>query len=374
MQGIKHIITGFSIGIMFLTLSLGTGCELIPAPPATPPSPSPPADNITAPANPDWPPPTPTGNSLPLPDFASVVTRVRPAVVAINTEIVSSDFFNQPFTQQGAGSGWIIDEAGYIVTNNHVIQGAKTITATLDDGRSFKARVVGADRLSDIAVLQIDAPNLKKLPIGDATQMQVANWVIAIGNPLGLGISATLGIVSALDVSLPVAPGQTVDDLIQTAAAINPGNSGGPLINTKGEAIGINSIKISQAGVEGMGYAISIRTALPIIQNLIWQGYVTRPFLGVSVRDVDQFLMMRFNLTVERGAFVGEIAEGSPAAKAGLSPGDIIVTFNDTEIISSGQLVQTLHRYRIGETVAITYYRGNEKITTTAVLVESPPP
>ena len=372
MKGIKHVLTGVSIGLMFLTLSLGAGCELIPAPPTMPPSPSPPpADNITAPTNPDWRPPTPTSSSIPLPDFASVVTKVRPAVVSINTEVVSP-FSSRP--QQGAGSGWIIDEAGYIVTNNHVIQEAETITVTLDDGRSFKARVVGADRLSDVAVLQIDAPNLIKLLIGDTTQAQVGNWVIAIGNPLGLGLSATLGIISALDVSLPAAPGQTVDDLIQTDAAINPGNSGGPLINMMGEVIGITSIKISQAGIEGMGYAISIRTALPVIQDLIWQGYVTRPFLGVSVRDIDQFLMLRFNLPVERGAFVVEIADGSPAAKAGLSPGDIVVTFNDTEIIGSGQLVQTLHRYRIGETVTITYYRGNEKTTTTAVLVESPPP
>ena len=337
MKGIKQVITVASISLMFLTLSLGTGCELIPASPATPPSPSPPpSDNITAPTNPGWGSPTPTSSSLLLPDFTSVVTKVRPAVVAINTEVVSP-FSSRP--QQGAGSGWIIDEVGYIVTNNHVIQGAKTITVTLDDGRSFKASVVGADSLSDVAVLQIDAPNLLKLPVGDTTQMQVANPVIAIGNPLGLGISVTSGIISALDVSLPAAPGQTVDDLIQTDAAINPGNSGGPLINMKGEVIGITSIKISQTGVESMGYAISIRTALPVIQDLIWQGYVTRPFLGVSVRDIDQFLMLRFNLPVERGAFVVEIAEGSPAAKAGLSPGDVIVTFNDTEIIGSGQLV-----------------------------------
>lgn len=371
MKRIKNVLSGVSISLMFLTLSLATGCEMLP-PPA---SPSPPAaENITAPTNPGWLPPVPGSQNQPLPNFGPLVAKVRPAVVAINTEVISFDFFNQPFTQQGAGSGWIIDEVGYIVTNNHVIQGAKTITVTLDDGRSLKARIVGADRLSDIAVLRIDAPNLAKLPIGDISQEQVGNWVIAIGNPLGLGLSATNGIISALDVSLPAAPGQTVDDLIQTDAAINPGNSGGPLINMKGEVIGINSIKISRTGVEGMGYAISTRTALPVIRDLIQQGYVTRPFLGVSVRDVDQFLMLRFNLPVEQGAFIVEIARGSPAAKAGLSPGDVIVSLNDTAIIGSGQLVQTLHRQRVGETVTITYYRGNEKKMTTTVLVESPPP
>ncbi len=234
--------------------------------------------------------------------------------------------------------------------------------------------MIGSDSLSDIAILKIDASDLIKLPVGDIAQGRVGTWVIAIGNPLGLGLSATNGIISALDVSLPAAPGQTVDDLIQTDAAINPGNSGGPLLSLKGEVIGINSIKISRAGVEGMGYAISMRTALPVIQDLIRQGYVTRPFLGVSMRDIDQFLMLRFNLPVNEGAFIVEIAQGSPAAIAGLTPGDIIVMFNDTPVINSGQLVQTLHRYRIGETVTITYYQGSEKKTTTTVLVESPPP
>ncbi len=362
MRSIKHIITVAGISLMLLTLSLGTGCELIPAPPAPPPGPpSPPADNITAPTNPGWLPPSLTGDNVLLSGFAPLVAKVRPAVVAINTE-------------QGAGSGWVIDKVGYIVTNNHVVHGASTITVTLDDGRSFKARVVGADSLSDIAVLQIDTPGLKDIPIGDNSQDHTGNLVIAIGNPLDLGLSVTSGIISALNVSLPIAPGQTVDDLIQTDAAINAGNSGGPLINMKGEVIGINSIKISQAGYEGMAYAISMRTALPVIQDLIQQGYVTRPFLGVSVRDINQFLMLRFKLPMERGALITQIVQDSPAARAGLETGDIIANLNDTDIISSGQLIQTLQLFDIGSSVIITYYRGNERFTTTAVLVESPPP
>ncbi|MFH0942332.1 MAG: trypsin-like peptidase domain-containing protein [Chloroflexota bacterium] len=376
MKSLSNHLLIVSLVLMLLALSLGSGCQFIPAlsPPQAPASPPPPAENITAPTNPAWVAPELSGQGPSLPNFGPLVARVRPAVVAINTEIVSLDFFNQPFTEQTAGSGWIIDENGYIVTNNHVVEGAQTITVTLDDRRSLKAKVVGADSLSDIAVLQINAPNLVKLPIGDTTKEQVGGWVIAIGNALGLGISATNGIISALDVSLPAAPGQTVDDLIQTDAAINPGNSGGPLVNMKGEVIGINSIKISQTGVEGMGYAISMRTALPVIQDLIRRGYVTRPFLGVSLRDVDQFLMLRFNLPVDQGALVIEVVAHSPAASAGLEAGDVITNLNDTEIISSGQLIQTLHRFDIGETVTLTYYRGNRQMTGRAQLVESPPP
>jgi len=299
---------------------------------------------------------------------------VRPAVVAINAESVTLDFFNRPFTQQTDGSGWIIDdEKGYIVTNNHVIEWATTITVTLDDKRSLPAKVVGADYLSDIAVIKIDSPHLTELPISDPDGNQVGDWVIAMGNALGLGISATGGIISALDVSLPAAPGQTVDDLIQTDAAINPGNSGGPLVNLKGQVIGINSIKIAQSGVEGMGYAINIRTALPVIESLIQKGYVTRPFLGVSMRDVDQFVMLRFNLPVGQGALVVSVASGSPAALAGIQAGDVITAINDVTIISAGQVIQTLNRLAIGQTIAVTYYRGNQQSTASIMLIESPP-
>ncbi len=202
-----------------------------------------------------------------LPDFIAVVGKARPSVVAITTEI-PVNFFGRRFTQEGAGSGWIIDAGGLIVTNNHVIEGANTVTVTLEDGRTFPAVAISTSASADLAVIKINTGNLPALQIGDSSQLQVGEWVLAIGNALGLGTSATKGIVSALGVSLD-GSGDNLSDLIQTDAAINPGNSGGPLLNMAGQVVGINSAKISQVGVEGMGYAISVNEAKPIIDQLI---------------------------------------------------------------------------------------------------------
>jgi serine protease Do len=211
-----------------------------------------------------------TENQAPvLPGIADVVAAVKPSVVAIDTE-TTFQIFRRSFTQQGAGSGWIIDESGIIVTNSHVVAGAKSIIVTLDDGRTIKVdpNAVAIDPVNDLAILKIDAANLPAAKVGDSSALRVGDWLVAIGNPLGLGVSAKEGIVSRLDVSLTV-EGQTLDGLIETSAAINPGNSGGPLVNMKGEVIGITSAKIASIGVEGMGYAISINEAIPIIEELI---------------------------------------------------------------------------------------------------------
>lgn len=336
-----------------------------------PQSPPPP----TAPTEPGWTlPPTESENPV-LPDFVSVIAKVKPSVVAINTEVITYDIFNQPFTQEGAGSGWIIDENGYIVTNNHVIEGANTITVTLADGRTFPASVVGADAFTDLAVLKINAQNLTKVSWGDSSKLRIGDWVVAIGNSLGLGISATKGIVSSLEVSIPSSTGQTLYDLIQTDAAINPGNSGGPLVNMAGEVVGITSVKISMVGVEGMGWAISTKVAMPIIEELINRGYVVRPWLGIVVQDVTQYLVLVNNLAVEKGSFVTYVKPGSPADKeAGLKAGDVIVSFNGKEIANTEELLQTLRSSKIGQTVEIIFWRGNTKNTTYATLIETPPP
>jgi serine protease Do len=211
--------------------------------------------------------PTPTPTvQVEAPDFISVVARVRPAVVAITTE-TPVRFFGRTFTQEGAGSGWILDPSGIIVTNNHVVEGAKTITVTLEDGTTYVAYAVATDPVADLAVVKIKASNLPALTIS-AGQLQVGQWVMAIGNALGLGISATKGIVSALNVTIAPGQGETLKGLIQTDAAINPGNSGGPMVDLAGRVVGISSAKIAQVGVEGMGYAISIGEALPILQRL----------------------------------------------------------------------------------------------------------
>ena len=201
--------------------------------------------------------------------ISDVVAAVKPSVVAIDTEITFR-YLRRPFTQQGAGSGWIISEDGYVVTNNHVVAGASSIRVTLDDSRSFEVdpNTIAADPLNDLAVLKINARNLPAVAAGDSTELRVGDYVVAIGNSLGMGISAKEGIVSRLNVFL-ITDGTTLDNLIETSAAINPGNSGGPLLNMKGQVIGITSAKIASVGVEGLGYAISIDEAIPIIEELI---------------------------------------------------------------------------------------------------------
>ncbi len=188
--------------------------------------------------------------------------------MAITTE-TSVRIFGRTFTQEGAGSGWIYTADGYVVTNNHVVEGARTVTVTLQDGRTFPAISIQTNAAADLAVIKIDASNLPAMNTGDSSKLQVGEWVVAIGNALGMGISATTGIVSAVGVSMDVSQEQTVSGLIQTDAAINPGNSGGPLVNMAGEVVGINSAKIAEVGVEGMGYAIGISEALPIIKELV---------------------------------------------------------------------------------------------------------
>ena len=369
--GIRYLLTCL---IIILSLCLWSGCFYIetPAPPSPEPSP-PPADTAT-PIDPHWTPPPIEGQTPTLPDIASVVALVKPSVVAINTEYVTYDIFNRPYRQQGAGSGWIIDEDGLIVTNNHVVEGAKNVTVTLADGRTFPAETIRTDRLTDLAVVKVNAKSLPSAKVGDSAKLNVGDWVVAIGNSLGLGISATKGIVSAKGVSLSVSAGQTLYDLLQTDAAINPGNSGGPLVNMAGEVIGINSVKIAQVGVEGMGYAISSNTAKPIIQQLVQKGYVVRPWLGVVLYTVDQYAILRYDLAVSEGTLITEVAAGSPADKAGIEPGDVITEFAGEEITSADDLIEAIHSSQIGQRVEITFWRGETKTTTHAILAESPPP
>jgi len=366
---IKYLIASL---ILILSLTLGTGCALPRVEPLPPPSP--PSPEVTTPINPSWTlPPTESAASV-LPNIADVVAKVKPSVVAISTEVVTYDIFNRPFRQEGVGSGWIIDEDGLIVTNNHVVAGAETITVTLDDGSTFPAETVRTDPLTDLAVVKINAQDLPAADIGDSDELRVGDWVVAIGNSLGLGISAKEGIVSRQGVSIPVSQGQTLNDLIETSAAINPGNSGGPLVNMAGEVIAITSAKIAQVGVEGMGYAISSNTAIPIIEELVQKGYVIRPWLGVVLYTVDQYAVFRYKLAVDKGTLITEVGPGSPADNAGLAVDDVIVSFADKEITTAQELIKAIHSSQIGQEVEITYWRGETKNTTHAILIERPPP
>jgi len=372
---VKYAVISFIL-ILLLTLGAVGGCITITPPsPSTPPpvpTPSPPS----TPINPSWTPPHSDNQTPILPSIADVVALVKPSVVAINTAVTSFDFFNRPFTQQGAGSGWIIDENGIILTNNHVIEGASTITATMNDGNTYDVDIstVFTDPLNDLAIFKIDAQNLPALTIGNSTKLRVGDWVVAIGNSLGLGISAKQGIVSRQEVAIPVSQGQTLYNLIETSAAINPGNSGGPLVNLAGEVIGITSAKIATVGVEGMGYAISTETAIPIIEELITRGYVIRPWLGVVLYTVDQFTARRYDLSVDKGVLLTQVVADSPAATAGLDAGDVIVAVDGKEISDAQELIRTIHASQVGEPLEITFWRGDIQSTTQVIPAESPPP
>ena len=375
MTNLKISIVSLALVLVFVFSGLA-GCititppEILETPAETVPV------ETSNPINPEWTPPETSDQTYELPSIADVVAKVKPSVVAITTEVITRDFFNRQFTQEGAGSGWIIDESGIIVTNNHVIEGATAITVTTDDGTNYTADIdsVATDPLNDLATLKIEAENLPALSRGCATDLRVGDWVIAIGNALGQGIRATEGIVSRKNVSLPVDQGQILYDLLETSAAINPGNSGGPLVNLAGEVVGITSAKIAQVGVEGMGYAISIDTACPIIEELVTTGYVIRPWLGVGLYTVDQIAIRQLDLSVDTGVVLLQVVEDGPAYDAGLKESDVIVKIDDEEVVDVEEFTRILHALEIGESIEITYWRGDTKSTVTVILAASPAP
>ncbi len=371
-------LSSLIIVLLLLGQILGSsGCllylPLLPSPDASPPSTVRPSDTSEF-LDPSWSAPATGGSSQLLPDIASVVREVRPSVVSVTTEMTVRDIFQREYTRSGAGSGVIIDYKGYIITNNHVVSGAEKVHVELADGRIIPADIVGADALTDLAVLKIDVPELSHAVLGDSSGLSVGDWTIAIGNALGEGISATQGIISRLNVSLAI-KGNSLSDLIQTTAAINPGNSGGPLLNMAGDVIGITSIKLSSIEVESVGYAISINSAEPVITSLIQQGYVSRPWLGVALFTVNPSVAAQYDLAVDEGAYIGEVITNSPADIAGLEEGDVITSFDDNRIKNNDDLFLAITGCEIGQQVKIVFAR-NEEIDKVvwAQLAESPPP
>jgi serine protease Do len=354
--------------VILIALTLSVGIWALSRSPISSPTQS---DNSTQHTGSNWTFPLESEPATPLPDFRPVVTEVMPSVVSVTTEIVTSDFFGRQHTESVAGSGILIDDNGYIATNNHVVEDAQSIYVELADGRTFPADTVGNDTLSDLAVIKIDATDLPYAYWGDSSTLSLGEWVLAIGNALGEGITATEGIVSRLNVSVNV-EGNTLCGLIQTTAAVNPGNSGGPLVNMSGEVIGITSVKIVASGVEGMGFAISSNEAKPIIEDLIRYGRVTYPWLGVALYTVDPSLAASENLSVDRGALIDEVVADSPADTAGLKENDIIIRFGDKEITNVCDLVQAIRDSQIGQEIEITFVRGEDTKTTSARLVERP--
>ena len=307
-------------------------------------------------------------------DTDELVDKVAPAVVSIVTETVSYGWFLRPSPQTGAGTGVLISPDGYIVTNNHVVENAQKITVTLSDGRTFEPTSVDTDPQTDLAVVKIDAGDLPYLTFlsNSLGQLNELDQLVAVGNALALpgGPTWTAGVVSNLGRTIELEDGIVLYDLIQTDAAINPGNSGGPLVNTAGQLVGINVAIAAEA--ENVGFAISTNTAIPVLESLIAEGQVIRPWLGVSVFTVNPIIQYQYGLSVGKGALVAEVVAGSPAEKAGLKPNDIITGVEDKEINTSEDLLSAIQSSKAGNQVKITYFRGSEQKTTQATLVEAP--
>jgi len=271
----------------------------------------------------------------------------------------------------GQGSGVIVSTDGYILTNNHVIDEAQEVTVTLPDKREFTGKIVGADPKTDLAVVKIDGQNLPTVAWGDASKLQVGEYVLAVGNPFGLNSTVTLGIVSALGRGRM---GITqYEDFIQTDAAINPGNSGGALVNTRGELVGINTAIFSQTGgYQGVGFAVPTSMGKPIYESLIKTGKVVRGYLGVGIQDLTQDLAKSFNVKQAKGALVSDVKEDSPADQAGLKQGDVIISYQGSPVEDAVVLQRLVTRSAVGTKVPVTIVRDGHEKSLTVTIGEQP--
>ena len=331
------------------------------------------------------------------PDFVQLIEQNSAAVVSINTSGTPRprgmedlpipedspfyDYFRRFFEDQqpptprrrtpaSVGSGFIISSDGYILTNAHVVADSDTIIVGLNDRTELTATLIGADERSDVALIKVDASDLPTVNIGDSSTLKVGQWVLAIGSPFGFNYTATQGIISGLSRSLP---GGNYVPFIQTDAAVNPGNSGGPLFNLAGEVIGINSQIYSRTGgYQGVSFAIPIEVAMDVVSQLRTSGRVVRGWLGVLIQEVTTELAESFGLDRPRGALVSQVIENSPAAKADLQAGDIIVAFNDVQVDASSDLPPLVARVRPGQDAAVTVIRGDQEQTLTVTIEELP--
>jgi serine protease Do len=371
-----------------LGLGLSSGSHWItPSAAETLPATTPPAASSPGPASPSTP-----GS------FSQLAARLSPMVVnvkVVKVEKVGSfpsfpqgempdgfqEFFNRFFQDmpnmprnqqmpriQGAGSGVIISTDGYVLTNNHVIEGAKDVTVTLADHQEYKARIVGRDPKTDLAVLKIEGKGtFPAASLGNSDNLQVGDWVIAIGNPFGLNNTVTSGIVSAKGRVIGAGP---YDNFIQTDASINPGNSGGPLFNMNGEVVGINTAIISQG--HGIGFAIPVNTVKPLVPQLETKGSVTRGYLGVTIQTITPALEKALKLQDKKGALVADVTANSPAAQAGVKRGDVIVAFNGKEVSDNHALPALVAGTPIGQQATVTILRNGQKMQLAVKVGELP--
>lgn len=333
-------------------------------------------------------------------DFASLVKNAGPAVVNINTEKIvelrsrgqfpfpspfddffkdmpgfSDEFNNQTprqRKQRSLGSGFVISSDGYIVTNHHVVEGADSISVSFDDRenreQTYKAKLIGSDKLTDLAILKIEAKDLPFLKFGDSDALEVGEWVLAIGNPFGLDHTVTAGILSAKGRSIRSNP---FDSFLQTDASINPGNSGGPLLNMAGEVIGINAAIIANG--QGIGFAIPSNMAKEIIATLQSDKKISRGWIGVTIQALDENGAKALGLPKAKGALIGDVLAGNPAAEAGMKPGDVILSVNGETVENSGDLSRKIAAIKPGEKAKIVVWRNGSEKTLTVRIAEREP-
>ncbi|MGD1108237.1 MAG: trypsin-like peptidase domain-containing protein, partial [Terracidiphilus sp.] len=318
----------------------------------------------------------------------AIYKKVLPSVVNITSTTLVFDFFYGTVPQQGQGSGFILDKAGHILTNFHVVDGAnRGIEVMLSNKRRYPARVVGVDKVHDLALLQIDAPDLQPVTLADSSQLNVGQKVYAIGNPFGLSGTMTRGIISSIR-SIRNADGAPIEDAIQTDAAINPGNSGGPLLNSSGEVIGINTMIASNGADQssGIGFAIPINTAKAVLADLIRYGRVKRPSLGISSYDIGPDLASQMGLAADSGVLIQRVVPGGAAERAGLHGGneqayvgntpimlggDLIVAIDGHDVSDHQDISAIMDKHQAGDTVSVTILRGKKQMTLKLILGEA---
>ena len=319
-----------------------------------------------------------------------VYRAASPAVVNITTIAVAYDFFLNPMPKEGTGSGAIIDRSGHILTNFHVIDGARRLEVTLADGSKWPARPVGADPSNDLAVIKIDAPveKLTVIPLGDSSKLLVGQKVLVIGNPFGLDRTLTVGIVSSVGRLIRADNGRLIRGIIQTDAAINPGNSGGPVLNSSAEVIGVSTAIFSPSGGSvGVGFAVPINTAKQMIPELINRGYIARPYLGIAGHEIVPALVQALRLPVKEGIMVVEVTPGSPAQRAGIRGGDRAVQVGNMIVRVGGDIITEVDQVKVrtfeelsdfidakqpGDTVALTFNRQGKLNVVEVRLRERP--
>jgi 2-alkenal reductase len=309
--------------------------------------------------------------------ITQTVQKVGPSVVTIVGTIPGQmTFFGQTGDQTVSGSGFFISDQGYILTNNHVVEGTKEVNIILSDGTEQKATLVGTDPYSDIAILKTDGKVPAVAKLGNSELLQSGESVIAIGSPLGnFKNTVTVGVVSATGRSIDTGQGYQIEDLIQTDAAINQGNSGGPLVNLAGEVIGINNMIVRGSGsgaiAEGLGFAIPVNTAQAVATQILDHGYFSRPFMGISYQAISPDIASTYNLPVQWGVYVTKVASGSPAGNAGLQADDIITSIGDVKMDETHNYLNVLYTYKPGDQVTLGVMRGGQEISLQITLGES---